>query len=209
VLEGAARAGTRKVVFAASGTTLYGEARKLPVKETARRGARHSSPHGISKAVALDYLDFYRRGRGLDFAALALASVYGPRQDPLRSPGVVAAFAAKMLGGKAPTIFGDGEQTRDFVYVDDAVHAFALAADRGPGAVVNVGTGLETSVNRLYQLLARATGFRGAPRYGPAREGEVRRCALDVQLAAEVLGWRPWTVLDEGLRATVAWWRTQ
>jgi UDP-glucose 4-epimerase len=203
VLECAAATGTRKVVFAASGGTLYGEPTNLPVKESARSKARPISPYGISKAIALDYLGFYQRTRGLDFAALALANVYGPRQDPFGEAGVIAIFASKMLAGETPTIFGDGEQTRDFVFVDDTVHAFSLAAERGSGAVVNVGTGLETSVNSLYELIAANAQFKGGPRYGPERPGDLRRNALDPTAAGKDLGWRPWTSLEEGLKATV------
>ncbi|MGH2572422.1 MAG: NAD-dependent epimerase/dehydratase family protein [Actinomycetota bacterium] len=203
LLEVAAATGTRKIVFAGSGGTLYGEPRALPVKETARRSSRPSSPYGISKAVAADYLAYYQRSRGLDYTALALANVYGPRQDPYGEAGVVAIFAAQMLAGQTPTIFGTGEQTRDFVFVDDVVHAFSLAADGAPGALLNVGTGLETSVNRIYQLLAGITGFNREPLFGPPREGDIGRIALDVDLAGKDLGWQPWTVLEDGLRQTV------
>jgi UDP-glucose 4-epimerase len=203
VLECAAATGTRKVVFAASGGTLYGEPSSLPVKESARNRARPISPYGISKAIGLDYLSFYRRTRDLDFAALALANVYGPRQDPFGEAGVVAIFAAAMLAGKPPTIFGDGEQTRDFVFVDDTVHAFSLAAERGPGAVLNVGTGVETSVNTLYEQMAAVAQFRGSARYGPERPGDLRRNSIDPAAAAKEIGWRPWTSLEEGLKATV------
>jgi UDP-glucose 4-epimerase len=203
VLECAAASGTRKVVFAASGGTLYGEPTNLPVKESARTKARPISPYGISKAIALDYLGFYQRTRGVEFAALALANVYGPRQDPFGEAGVIAIFASKMLAGETPTIFGDGEQTRDFVFVDDTVHAFSLAAEGGSGAVVNVGTGVETSVNSLYELMAATAQFKGSPRYGPERPGDLRRNALDPAAAGKELGWRPWTSLEEGLKATV------
>jgi len=207
VLECAADTGTRKVVFAASGGTLYGEPKVLPIKENVRHRSRPASPYGISKAVAIPYLEFYRRTRGLDYTALALANVYGPRQDPHGEAGVVAIFSARMLDGDSPTIFGDGEQTRDYVFVDDTVHAFALAGDRGSGAVLNVGTGVETSVNQLFKALSAITGFRGGARYGPRREGDLRRNALDVELAARELGWKPWTQLREGLKATVDWFR--
>jgi UDP-glucose 4-epimerase len=209
VLDAAAAVGARKVVFAGSGGTLYGEPRSLPVKESARRRARPVSPYGISKAVAVDYLDFYRRARGLDYTALALANVYGPRQDPHREAGVVAIFASSMLSGETPTIFGDGDQTRDYVFVDDVVHAFSLAADRAPAEILNVGTGLETSVTRIYQLLAAITGFRGEPLFGPAGQGHTGRIALDPDLAGKELGWKPWTVLEEGLRQTVDSLRAQ
>ena len=119
----------------------------------------------------------------------------------------MAVFAGKMLRGESPAIFGDGNQTRDYVFVDDAVHAFSLAADRGSGGVVNVGTGLETSVNMVYRLLSGITGFEGPPARGPVPPGELLRNALDNQLAEAELGWRPWTHLEDGLRETVAYMR--
>jgi UDP-glucose 4-epimerase len=203
VAECAVAVGTRKIVYAASGGTLYGEPRKIPAKETAT--GRPVSPYGISKKVAIDYLAFYERYRGLAFTALALANVYGPRQDPSGEAGVVAIFASAMLAGRAPTIFGDGNQTRDYVFVDDTVHAFVLAAERGDGRTVNVGTGVETSVNGLYRMLAEITGFAGEPQHGPERPGDLRRSALDPSLAATALGWRPWTHLEDGLGETVAY----
>jgi UDP-glucose 4-epimerase len=204
LLEASAGAGVRKVVFAASGGTLYGEPRKLPVKESSRRGSRPVSPYGISKKAAELYLSFYRRTRDLDFTALALANVYGPRQDPSGEAGVIAIFAHRMISGQTPTIFGDGEQTRDFVFVDDTVHAFALASapDRASGALLNIGTGVESTVNQVYRSLAKALTVKARPYYGPERSGEVRRIALDPTQAEAELGWRPWTKLDDGLRAT-------
>jgi UDP-glucose 4-epimerase len=204
ILECSRRVGARKIVYAASGGTLYGEPRKLPVKETALGGARPVSPYGVSKKVVLDYLVFYERYHGLEWTALALANVYGPRQDPEGEAGVIAIFASQMLAGQAPTIFGDGNQTRDYVFVDDVVHAFALAAERGGGHLANVGTGLETSVNGLYRMLAEITGIAGEPVHGPDRPGDLRRSALDNSLAEKALGWRPWTHLEDGLGETVA-----
>ncbi|HEX5902344.1 MAG TPA: NAD-dependent epimerase/dehydratase family protein [Actinomycetota bacterium] len=204
VLECARKTGVRKVVFAASGGTLYGEPRKLPVRETALSGTRPVSPYGVSKKVALDYLDFYHRQHGIGWTALALGNVYGPRQDPHGEAGVIAIFSACMLAGERPTIFGDGDQTRDYVFVDDVVHAFALAAERGDGRLVNIGTSVETSVNGLYLMLADIMGVSGEPRSDVARPGDLRRNALDIALAADVLGWRPWTHLEDGLRETVA-----
>ena len=205
LMECCVKTGVRKVVYAASGGTLYGEPRKLPVKETAI--GRPVSPYGISKKVGIDYLAYYERQHGVAFTALALANVYGPRQNPDGEAGVVAIFASRMLVGQTPTIFGDGNQTRDYVFVDDVVHAFALAAGRGDGRLVNVGTGLETSVNGLSRLLAALSGFTGQPAQGPARPGDLRRSALDPSLAEEVLGWRPWTHLEDGLGETVAYLR--
>jgi UDP-glucose 4-epimerase len=207
VLECSRLTGVRKVVYAASGGTLYGEPRKLPVKETARSGSRPESPYGISKKVVIDYLSFYERYHGLDWTALALANVYGPRQDPDGEAGVIAIFASKMLAGVAPAIFGDGNQTRDYVFVDDVVHAFALAAERGSGRLVNIGTAMETSVNGLYRMLSDITGFEGGPGHGPARLGDLRRSSLDIALAADVLGWKPWTHLEDGLAETVSFIR--
>ena len=204
ILECAVHTGSRKVVYAASGGTIYGEPRRVPVKETGAAGSRPVSPYGVSKKVIDEYLRFYQRYRGLDFTALALANVYGPRQDPLGEAGVIAIFSARMLTGESPTIFGDGNQTRDFVFVDDAVHAFALAMERGSGKLVNIGTGLETSVNGLYRMLAEITGFTGQPLSGPQPEGEARRISLDIDLAKSALTWHPWTHLEDGLRETVA-----
>jgi UDP-glucose 4-epimerase len=203
VLESAAATGTRKVVYAASGGTLYGEARSLPVKESARGRGRPGSPYGITKAAGIQYLEFFRAHRGLDFTALALANIYGPRQDPHGEAGVVAIFSVLMLAGRQPTIFGTGQDTRDYTYVDDTVHAFALAADKGSGHLLNIGTGVETSVTALFRAMATITGYRGKPAQAPPRAGDLHRNALDNTLAAKELGWRPWTSLKEGLRATV------
>ena len=205
VFECAVKVGTRKVVYAASGGTLYGEPKRLPVKETAAGSSSPTSPYGISKKVVMDYLAFYQRFRGLDFTACALANVYGPRQDPHGEAGVISVFTSQMLAGETPTIFGDGNQTRDFVFVDDVVHAFAQAMDRGSGKLVNIGTGLETSVNGLYKLLAKIVGFDEDPLHGPLPAGELRRSALDIGRAASALAWKPWTHLEDGLAETVAY----
>jgi UDP-glucose 4-epimerase len=207
VMECCAATGVRRVVYAASGGTLYGEPRRTPVKEQAAAGSHPLSPYGVTKKVALSYLDYYQRFRGIEYTALALGNVYGPRQDPHGEAGVVAIFTSKMIAGLTPAIFGDGNQTRDYVFIDDAVHALALAAERGSGRLVNIGTGLETSVNGLYRMLAEITGFTGQPSSGPLPPGEVRRIALDIELASELLGWRPWTHLVDGLSETVAYLR--
>jgi UDP-glucose 4-epimerase len=203
VLRCASAVGSRKIVYAASGGTLYGEPASVPVRESAADGAHPESPYGISKKVVLEYLSFFSRQRGLDFTALALGNVYGPRQDPTGEAGVIAIFASSMLAGETPTIFGDGEQTRDYVYVEDTVEAFAAAMDRASGEIVNIGTGLETSVNALHAMLAEIVGSPSEPAYGPQPEGELRRIALDNSLAASVLGWSPRTDLSSGLARTV------
>lgn len=205
VLECAAKVGARKVIYAASGGTIYGEPRRLPAKESAARGSFPMSPYGISKKVVLDYLGFFQRYRGLDFTACALGNVYGPRQDPHGEAGVISIFASTMLAGKTPTIYGDGNQTRDYVFIDDVVHAFVQAMDRGSGKMVNIGTGLETSVNGLYRLLADIAGFEHEPEHGPLPPGELRRSVLDISAAASALAWKPWTHLEDGLAETVAY----
>ena len=147
----------------------------------ARVGAADSrvSPYGVAKKAVGDYLHYYRQEHGLESTALALANVYGPRQDPHGEAGVVAIFAGKLLSGETPVIFGDGSQTRDFVFVDDVVDAFVRASDRGGGLLLNVGTGTETSVVELYEAMARLVKHKGKPRHAPARVGELARSALD------------------------------
>ena len=204
VLDCAVASGVKKIVYAASGGTIYGEPKRIPVKESAAQGSHPTSPYGISKKVAVDYLSYYQRYRGLDYTALALGNVYGPRQDPHGEAGVIAIFAAKMLAGEACMIFGDGNQTRDYVFIDDVVHGFVRAIDRGSGRLVNIGTGLETSVNALFKQLAETIGYTGEPGTGPLPPGELRRIALDISLAPSAIGWKPWTHLEDGLGETVA-----
>ena len=203
VAEGARAASSRKLVFAASGGTLYGEPAKLPVNES--HPQRPLSPYGVSKKAAVDYLVAYRELHGLEFTALALANVYGPRQDPHGEAGVVAIFAGRLLAGQPCTVFGDGNQTRDFVYVDDVVDAFARAATRGSGLLMNIGTGVETSVNELYATMASAAGSEAKPSYAPARVGELARSSLDPGRAGIHLGWKPWTTMDDGASQVLRW----
>jgi len=207
VLEGARQGPTRKVVFAASGGTLYGEPEELPVRES--HSQRPLSPYGVSKKAAGDYLITYRELHGIEFTALALANVYGPRQDPHGEAGVVAIFAGQLLTGQPCTVFGDGEQTRDFVYVDDVVDAFARASTKGSGLLVNIGTGEETSVNQLYDSMAQAAGVTMPPHYAPPRPGELARSSLDHARAGIHLGWKPWTSLREGTGLVLDWFRSQ
>jgi UDP-glucose 4-epimerase len=192
-------------VFAASGGTLYGEPEDLPVRES--HPQRPLSPYGVAKKASVDYLVAYRELHGIEFTALALANVYGPRQDPHGEAGVVAIFAGLLLDGRQCTVFGDGEQTRDFVYVDDVVDAFARAATRGSGLLCNVGTGVETSVNRLYDAMAKAAGIADPPLYAPARTGELARSALDPGRAGIHLGWKPWTHIDDGTAQVLQWFQ--
>ncbi len=205
VCESALAAGTRKVVFAGSGGTLYGVPESLPVRES--HPQRPISPYGVAKKAAGDYLHYYREVRGLEYTELALANVYGPRQDPNGEAGVVAIFAGLMLGGRQPTIFGDGGQTRDYVFVDDVVDAFVRATEKGGGLLMNIGTGVETSVLQLYEAMARLTGYAEAANRVPERAGELLRSALDPGRVAIHIGWKPWTSLDDGLLRTIDWFR--
>jgi UDP-glucose 4-epimerase len=161
------------------------------------------SPYGVAKKSVIDYLVAYREMHALEFCALALANVYGPRQDPHGEAGVVAIFAERILRGQPVTVFGDGEQTRDFVFVDDVVDAFVRAATRGGGLVCNVGTGRETSVNELLATMAQQAGTEVTPVMAPSRPGELLRSSLDIERAAIQLGWRPWTELVDGSRAVL------
>src|SRR3954454_3567475 len=206
VLEGARAAGAQKVVFAASGGSLYGEPTELPVKESAPQTPL--SPYGVSKKSAIDYLTAYRELHEIEFSALALSNVYGPRQDPHGEAGVVAIFAGRLLEGEVCTIFGDGEQTRDFVYVDDVVDAFARAATRGDGLLINVGTGVETSVTELYDTMAAPAGITRRATHAPDRAGELSRSCLDAGRASIHLGWKAWTRLPEGTAAVIDYFKS-
>jgi UDP-glucose 4-epimerase len=204
VLQSAVRSGTRKIVYAASGGTVYGEPRRLPAKETGAAGSHPTSPYGLSKKAGGEYLLLFERLKAIEHTQLALANVYGPRQDPHGEAGVIAIWSERMLAGERCTINGDGNQTRDFVFVADTVDAFSRAVDRGSGRLINVGTGLETSVNHLYRMLGEICGHDEDPEFGPLPPGEVRRIALDPGLAELELGWKPWTHLEDGLGETVA-----
>ncbi len=201
VLEAARACSASKVVFAASGGTLYGDAdlEELPVDE--RHERRPLSPYGVSKLTGLNYLAMYRELHQLEYVALALGNVYGPRQDPHGEAGVIAIFAGNLKAGAPCTIYGDGCQTRDFVFVDDVVDAFVRAGSRGSGLIANIGTGVPVSVNELYATMARVYGSDAAPRHVPARPGELRNNALDPGRASLYLGWQPWTSMEDGLRA--------
>ncbi len=213
VVEAAVRSGVSRFVFTSSGGCIYGEPSgdRLPVTEDQvfSPEAMPESPYGVSKKVMLDYLRYYRAVQGLDYVALALSNVYGPRQEPASEVGlegqVVAIFCRRMLAGRSCTIYGDGTQTRDFAYVEDVAAAFAAARHKGAGELVNIGTGREVSVNELHAQLAQRIDGAVEPHYAPARPGELQRSVLDISKAAEVLGWRPRVSLEEGLDRTVAW----
>ena len=200
VLEGARRGSRAKVVVALGAAAVYGDvpAKEQPVKES-RVGA-HASVAAAATRSLLDLLGVYRERHGIEFTALVLGSVYGPRQRP--TGGVVAAFAAALRDGVTPMIEGDGRQSRDFVYVDDAVDALARAATRAGGLLVNVGTGTATSVREVWSMMAGADGRAPAP--APRRPDDIARMSLAVTRARIHLAWAPWTSLADGLRSTVS-----
>ena len=201
VFEGAVAAGVKKIVFAGSGGTLYGSPDKIPTKETA---AQHpESPYGVAKKAVGDYLYYYRTQKGLEYTVLALANVYGPRQNPHGEAGVVAIFSSQLLERRRPLIYGDGSQTRDFVYVDDVVDAFVRAVEKGGGLTLNIGTSIETSVQQLFEVMSKLTGYRESAQYAPGRAGELARSAVDPSRAGMQLGWKPFTTIDEGLARTL------
>jgi UDP-glucose 4-epimerase len=204
-LEGARKANVRRVIFVSSGGAAYGEQEAFPAPET--HPTNPVSPYGVSKRAGELYAFFYQAEYQLPFFALRYANVYGPRQDPHGEAGVVAIFAGKMLRGEPITVNGDGKQTRDYVFVGDVVQANLAALEREPCGAVNIGTGVETDVNRLAELMLEAAGSRSEVKHGPAKAGEQRRSVIDHAKAAERLGWRPSVPLAEGLRRTVEWFR--
>lgn len=192
-----------RLVFASSGGAIYGDQKDYPCRECSVAEPR--SPYGISKLAFERYADCLK-GDHFEVTHLRVGNVYGPGQDPRGEAGVVAIFTEAMLSGDRPRIFGDGRQTRDYVYVGDVARAFALAL-RGPQGIYNIGTGRETCLSWLFERLAQATGFRGSPTYLPPVPGELRRNVLDCEWARRRLRWEPKIELREGLSTTVDWFR--
>lgn len=211
VLEGARAAGTRKVVFPSSGGTIYGDVDPASLPCTEDQPQWPKSPYAASKKAALDYFRIYKDLYGIDFTILALGNVYGARQDPHGEAGVVAIFSKRIVAGEPCVVNGDGAQTRDYVYVDDVVDAFARAsaAGRGDGELINIGTGVETSVNDVYAALAAAAGIDTPAAHGPGKPGELRRIAVHPGKAGELLAWAPTTSLATGTAHTLAWFRAR
>jgi UDP-glucose 4-epimerase len=203
LLEAAREAGVQRFVFASTGGAIYGESDVVPTDETVAPSPL--APYGQSKYAAEGYCRLAARLHGLSTVSLRYANVYGPRQDPLGEGGVVAIFCGRLRQGECPTVFGDGTQTRDYIYVDDVVDATLAAAGSAATGSFNVGTGRETSVLELVEGLRQLAGSDSfAPEYEAPRLGEVHRSCLDPQLARATLGWSPSTSLEEGLRLTLA-----
>lgn len=204
LLERSRQSGVKRFVFASTGGAIYGEGegRELPFTEDAE--CRPDAPYGQSKLAAEGYLGLYRRLYGLEATVLRLGNVYGPRQDPRLEAGVVAIFGGALLADQRPTVFGDGEQTRDYIYVGDVAAAFLAASLAAGVGTYNVGTGIETSVVELGRVIAAAADKVFEPEFAPARLGEIQRTVVDPAHAAAELDWRAETTLAGGLSATLA-----
>ncbi|MDQ2676649.1 MAG: GDP-mannose 4,6-dehydratase [Actinomycetota bacterium] len=209
LLNAAIASESGRFLFASTGGAIYGEGegRELPLPESADR--RPDAPYGMSKLAAEGYLDLFARLHGLSTAALRLGNVYGPRQDPHGEAGVVAIFCGALLEGKTPRVFGDGEQTRDYIFVGDVVNAFLAASQNGVTGAINIGTGREASVFDVGRAIAAAYGTTFEPEMAGHRPGEVQRIAIAADLAREQLGWSAQTSLEEGLRVTAEWARDE
>ncbi|MBI2304561.1 MAG: NAD-dependent epimerase/dehydratase family protein [Chloroflexi bacterium] len=205
VLESCRRHGVDKLVYASSGGAVYGEPEYLPCDEV--HPVHPLCPYGVSKLTVEHYLFLYHQWYGLNYVALRLPNVYGPRQDPFGEAGVVAIFSRQMLTGETVVINGNGEQERDFLYVGDVVDASLQAGEKGDGLAVNIGTGTSTSVNQLFQRLKAITGYSRDAVHGPPKAGETFKIYLAAQRASQELGWRPRVGLEEGLRRTVAYFQ--
>jgi UDP-glucose 4-epimerase len=204
VLEAARAAEVRRVVFSSTGGAIYGEGdgQELPLREDAPLAPE--APYGQSKLAGEGYLSLYERLYGLSSVPLRLGNVYGPRQDPLGEAGVVAIFCGRLREGKQPTVFGDGKQTRDYIYVGDVVSAMLAAAEAETSGPINIGTGIETNVLELVSALGELGGGSDfEPEFAPPRTGEVQRISIDPARAASELGWRAEMDLQEGLRVTL------
>ena len=204
--EAARRAAVRKIVHTSSGGSIYGTPPQYPTPETVPTDP--ASPYAAGKVAGEIYLNTFRHLYGVDCSHIAPANVYGPRQDPHGEAGVVAIFAQALLSGKPTKVFGDGSNTRDYVFVDDVVDAFVKASgDTGGGQRFNVGTGIETSDRQLHTAVAKAVGGPDDPEFHPPRLGDLKRSCLDIGSAERVLGWRPQVTLDDGVRRTVGYFR--
>lgn len=205
VMEACVKSGVKKLVFSSSGGAIYHAPEILPTPETAP--TTPLSPYGVAKLVFELYLRSASHNYGLKYVALRYANVYGPRQDLKGEAGVIGIFSKKFLAGECPTIYGDGKQTRDFVFVDDVVGANILAMKKDATGVFNIGTGKETSINEIEKMIRSAAGAKMKCARGPAAAGEERRSSLDATAAKKAFGWKPTVPIEEGIKKTVAWFK--
>ena len=202
VLSAAQAHGVKRVVNTSTGGAIYGEGRQIPAPES--HPVAPEAPYGLSKFCAEQYCEIFTRLHGLSTVSLRYGNVYGPRQDPLGEAGVIAIFCGKLLEGGTPKIFGDGKQTRDYVFVGDVVDANLRASNVETTGAINIGRGVQTSVVDIVEALARQSDDGFAPEHAPERPGEVQHIALDPSRAREELGWEAKVDLDEGLEKTLA-----
>jgi UDP-glucose 4-epimerase len=210
LLVAARAAGVRRVIYAGS-SSAYGDTPTLPKHESMLPNP--ISPYAVAKLAGEQYMRAFARVYGLETVVLRYFNVFGPYQDPgSQYSGVLAVFCRRMLAGERPTIYGDGEQSRDFTYIDNVVNANLLAAAApaatASGRMMNAATGSRSTLNETFKILCELTGFKGEPEYDKARAGDVRDSLADIQLAGELLGYRPIVDFREGLRRTVEWYRT-
>jgi UDP-glucose 4-epimerase len=205
LMEAGVENGLQKVIFASTGGAIYGEPEYTP--QDLDHPLRPVSPYGVAKLASEKYLDYYRHQYGVDTVALRYANVYGPRQNPHGEAGVVAIFARQLLTGEQPVIYGDGEQTRDYVYVGDVARANLAAVEHEGSGVFNVGTARETSVNELFEVMRASVGSDVPKEHAPAKPGEQQRSVLGIERSCQGLGWEPRVSLDEGLHRTIDWFR--
>ncbi len=205
LMEAARTRGLKRVIFASSGGAIYGEQDVFPCDES--HPYRPVSPYGVAKLATEQYLFFYQHEYGVGYTAMRYGNVYGPRQDPHGEAGVVAIFCGRLLSGEPCTIYGDGRQTRDYVYVGDVAAANVAALEHECAGAFNVGTGRETDVNQLYQELAEYAGVKKAAVYAAARPGEQRRSVISPARASRELGWQPKMALKDGLATTFEYFK--
>jgi UDP-glucose 4-epimerase len=203
LIAGATRHGVKKFIYVSTGGAVYGEPQRLPVEEG--DAVNPECQYGISKHTVEHYLYLYRLLYKLNYVVLRYPNVFGPRQNPSGEAGVIAIFAGQMMKGKTPTIFGDGRQLRDYVFVGDVAEANALALDHGDGVILNIGSERGTSVLELFDHLTKLTGAKDRPKFAPLRPGEINKIYLSGRKAKEILGWQPSVSVEEGLRRTVEW----
>ena len=208
VLEAAKKAKVKKIIFASSGGVVYGEQQYFPADED--HPTKPICPYGVAKLSYEKYLYYYHYIFGIKYIALRYANIYGPRQDPYGEAGVVAIFSKKLLSGDQPVINGDGMQTRDYVYVKDVATANLHAVNTDYIGEINIGTALETNVNKIFNILKNAAGKPDLEEvHGPAKDGEQKRSVLSYRKARQILGWKPEVKLEEGLIKTFNWFKEE
>jgi UDP-glucose 4-epimerase len=203
ILKNCVKYKVKKIINISSGGVIYGDPDNLPCRESYPFDPL--SPYGIGKMTGEFYLNFYFKVHNLKFTSLRYSNVYGPRQDPHGEAGVIAIFSRLMLNNKQPKIFGNGKQQRDYIFVKDVVRANIIAMKKGDNQALNIGTGVPTSVNKLFKILKKLTGYKGEAKYEDPRPGELFVNYLDFSKAEKVLGWKPEYNLKKALKETVEW----